>query len=193
MSTQPTTEDRERCLTLLHAQYAIAVVRERTHVFVEAFALMAYIAQDGSNKSFSLWNSRNGVTPFVAFIEGVEYQHIDMHLDRCIPTHIPDDGDYMFVDLTPEFVLDFTIARVDREWEGGEYSMSKQWQTRWAAVTSLVATTYESSVPSYLIQITPELAAQRGWPELRQQAKDRLEIPLRRKDGQPMRTPARGR
>jgi hypothetical protein len=68
----------------------------------EAYCLMTYVADDGSEQE-TVWNSRDGVTPFVITLRsGKTATHVNWHADRRVPDHVPEPGSRMFVDLTPE-------------------------------------------------------------------------------------------
>lgn len=68
----------------------------------EAFALMQYESDDGSSCRL-IWNSRDGVTPFVVTIDGVEYRHVRWGEDRCVPGYavVMADTDLVFVSEHP--------------------------------------------------------------------------------------------
>lgn len=63
----------------------------------EAFALMRYA---GGGTSRTVWNSRDGVTPYVIFHDDAEMAHVDFKVDQYAPQHIPYPGDLVFIDLT---------------------------------------------------------------------------------------------
>jgi hypothetical protein len=70
-----------------------------------------------------IWNSRDGVTPFIVHIDGDEYTHIAWQFDRCVPWFRPKPGQYIFRSCTREDAeryADAIIARnpgeaIDRE------------------------------------------------------------------------------
>lgn len=68
------------------------------HVHKEAFCHMIYEGNT-SRKRISIWNSRNGVTPFVVYIDGEEYSHVDWDADTPDPNYKPKVGDYIFRDV----------------------------------------------------------------------------------------------
>jgi len=70
----------------------------------EGFCHMEYSSECG--KKISIWNSRDGVTPFICFIEGVEYKHSNWNNDKQNASYIPRVGDYLFVDSTLEDLID---------------------------------------------------------------------------------------
>ena len=68
----------------------------------EAFALMKYRDRE-TGKVEIIWNSRDGVTPFIVLSQnGNESVHFDWQTDRIDPFHVPSVGDRIFVDLTRE-------------------------------------------------------------------------------------------
>jgi hypothetical protein len=80
----------------------------------EAFCLMTYQANDGTEQEV-IWNSRDGVTPFVIRLRnGKEASHVTWKDDRCDPDHKPQPGDRIFVDLTPERAREVASTAVDR-------------------------------------------------------------------------------
>lgn len=73
-----------------------------TYNHQEAFCLMKYRTDDGLEEEI-IWNSRDGVTPFVIpFLSGKSGTHVEWRSDRCVPDHTPQPGDRVFVDLTQE-------------------------------------------------------------------------------------------
>lgn len=68
----------------------------------EAFCLMKYTSDDGTEEEI-IWNSRDGVTPFVITLRsGKTAMHRDWGADQCVPDYKPLPGSRMFVDLTEE-------------------------------------------------------------------------------------------
>jgi hypothetical protein len=67
----------------------------------EAFCLMEY--QDQVTGEIEvLWNSRNGVTPFIITSRaGNEAQHVHWHKDKPDPNYLPPKGMRIFVDARP--------------------------------------------------------------------------------------------
>ncbi len=66
----------------------------------EAWALMSYQTPDRRARE-RLWNSRDGVTPFIVRSKGeaLAMEHVAY---SCDPAHIPEVGDRIFVDATIE-------------------------------------------------------------------------------------------
>jgi len=93
------------------------------HLHAEAFCLMRYEADDGSEDEI-IWNSRDGVTPFVITLRsGKTARHVDWQNDRYAPDHIPQPGDRIFVDLTPDRALESTRRMVERWWDDPDMPM----------------------------------------------------------------------
>ena len=101
----------------------------------EAFCLMQYRSDDGT-ESEQLWNSRDGVTPFVVNSRsGIPMRHVDWQHDKCIPDFVPPSGMRMFVDATEELVTPVLNEYVDRiftEANGG------YWKTKADAFKALL-------------------------------------------------------
>lgn len=69
----------------------------------EAFCVMQYASEDGKVTE-TLWNSRDGVTPFCVMAKDdvTMMQHVKWDADDQDPFHKPKPGDRVFVDLTSE-------------------------------------------------------------------------------------------
>lgn len=73
----------------------------------EAFKLMIYRSEDGQEVE-TLWNSRDGVTPFMIGGRAAPgdpermLQHVHWGADTYAPWHVPNIGERVFVDLTME-------------------------------------------------------------------------------------------
>ena len=79
----------------------------------EAFCLMTYRSDDGIEEE-TIWNSRDGVTPFVISLRsGKQATHVDWHRDRRVPEYQPPPGSRIFVDLTPERARVLAASTVD--------------------------------------------------------------------------------
>jgi hypothetical protein len=104
----------------------------------EAFCLMKYRSDDGEEEI--LWNSRDGVTPFIITSRsGKRMQHVDWQNDVFAPHWRPAAGTRYFVDATRELVtpeLKKYVEKIFTE-HGGGY-----WDTREAA--------FEALLPSWL-------------------------------------------
>lgn len=99
-------------------------LHEGKYLHGEAFCLMLYANEDRTVTE-TLWNSRDGVTPFILHsVDGVEMSHVDWQKDYREPGHIPKVGTRMFVDLTKEKMLEYKRTLVEDMWEhDGEYAM----------------------------------------------------------------------
>jgi hypothetical protein len=91
------------------------VAEEYRHV--EAFCLMRYMAEDGSNEEEVIWNSRDGVTPFtISLRSGKTAVHVDWRKDKRAVDYVPPAGSRMFVDLTPGRAREHAEENL-RRWE----------------------------------------------------------------------------
>lgn len=98
--------------------YYEILVKQRGVKHPEAFCLMLYKAKDGRNKL--IWNSRDGVTPFIHIDEfGVEYTHINWQGDIYAPNHIPKVGDEIWVTATEELVNEKLEKYIRKYWNEG--------------------------------------------------------------------------
>lgn len=89
----------------------------------EAFCLMTYRSDDGTEE-VKIWNSRDGVTPFVTMLpSGKPATHINWAADRPNPDFQPEPGQLIFVDLTPEVAREKAIKRVDAWLAGADREM----------------------------------------------------------------------
>lgn len=100
------------------------------HVQGEAFMVMEYrcnpptqrfgtIERPHCGHSEWIWNSRDGITPYVVgcrFCPG-EAHHVNWPRDRYVPDHVPMVGDRIFVDLNAERALQKRRAFVDKWWD----------------------------------------------------------------------------
>ncbi len=169
---------RDQLLADLQARYAELCVREREHVFVEAFCLMTYegvkprtpgprpMWQRGrtpTGESELLWNSRNGVTPFcIRTRDGQgEMQHFGR--DQPVPGHRPAAGDRIFVDCKPEDALEHAEKLVAEGWDHPEYPLSRSYDRREDAVRSFAMGTYESGIQPRVVVVTEAMAKKMGW------------------------------
>jgi hypothetical protein len=87
------------------------------HAHGEAYRVMTYASDDGTEREL-IWNSRDGVTPFVIRLRsGKEAKHVDWDGDRYAPRHKPAPGDRIFVDLTSERAREIAAAQAQRAWD----------------------------------------------------------------------------
>lgn len=93
------------------------------HVQAEAFCLMLY--RDTAGNEEWIWNSRDGVTPFIVTSKGgLESQHVEWYRDRYAPNHKPKPGERIFVNQTFETALPEARKYVDAYWENPDMPMS---------------------------------------------------------------------
>jgi hypothetical protein len=83
----------------------------------EAYCLMRYRTDDKS-ESETLWNSRDGVTPFTIMNRDKtkRMSHVDWNLDRADQMYIPPPGMRIFVSATEELVRDALKQYIDEFW-----------------------------------------------------------------------------
>lgn len=116
-----------------------------SHTQKEAFCHMLYRAASG--REISIWNSRDGVTPFGVSIDGEELEHVEWSRDRYDPDHVPKVGTYVFVDLTIDAAVVLRTKYVEHFWNHPETPMSAhgRWKTPEQAIMDLA----ESDVASF--------------------------------------------
>lgn len=104
---------------------------------VEAFCLMTYACRNGHREV--IWNSRDGVTPFIVHCAtcGAEAQHVDWQRDTRIPTYQPRPGERMFVTMTPHDAEALAREMVVRYWDHPEYLMREGYANEDEAVRRL--------------------------------------------------------
>ncbi len=93
----------------------------------EAYCLMLYRCEGAEPHDEILWNSRDGVTPFVikcARCES-EMKHENWSKDRRVPDHIPEVGDRIFVNLTMDQAMPGARKHVEQYWDHSEWPLSK--------------------------------------------------------------------
>lgn len=111
----------------------------------EAFCHMQYASDDGRIVR-SIWNSRDGVTPFGCrdpYNRGVELKHVNWNQDRRDPDHIPEVGDWIWVDLQPERALQMAEAQVEQFWDHPGYPMSDRFGSKAEAARVLMEGYYD--------------------------------------------------
>jgi len=74
---------------------------ERGHAHAEAYMLMTYVTRDRAESEL-IWNSRDGVVPFVASLSSgrTAHRHADLAVDRYDPGYLPPPGSLVFADMT---------------------------------------------------------------------------------------------
>jgi hypothetical protein len=117
----------------------------RKHVHGEAFMVMQYRSDDGTETEH-IWNSRDGVTPFVVTLRsGKTASHVDWRSDVYCPNHFQHmgPGDRYFTDLDPEAALALASERVEEYWDHPEYPMKGRYESKDQAAQSLAASYME--------------------------------------------------
>ena len=89
-----------------------------TYEHGEAFMMMRYESDDAATW-MHIWNSRDGVTPFVCShpVTGVEMQHVRWGNDHRVPDYEPFEGEWVFADLHPEHAMQMAVEFVERWWD----------------------------------------------------------------------------
>jgi len=125
----------------------------------EAYSLMTYSSVNG-DKSVTVWNSRDGVTPMFATIDGEQLSHtMGDGPDPMCRFHKPRVGDWVWVDLTPEMREERLRAMADRI--SAKYGEAVD-KTPGAIYESLQREEFRGDEPA-LIQVTDEHIEQYGW------------------------------
>lgn len=100
-------------------------MNETKYKHKEAFCVMRYASADGNTREV-IWNSRDGVTPFVVLSRcGVEMSHVMWDMDRCEPNYQPRKGMRIFVDATPELLRPKAVEYVEQHWEDSHWPMGR--------------------------------------------------------------------
>lgn len=101
----------------------------------EAFRIMLYKSKDGEVVE-SIWNSRDGVTPFLVGVRDDQdrrmMQHVQWGGDPLALWHVPNIGDRIFVDRTEELSLAEAKRYVERCWESDQ--LAAEFETQTAAI-----------------------------------------------------------
>ena len=111
-------------------QEFLRTTRDIAVVHAEAFQLMLYRADDGSELWF--WNSRDGVTPFGTSVDGKEYLHAMHGYPTRYQAALPDEADYVWVSYSREAWAEMQRGRyqaiLDRGGETADH-MRQRWPT----------------------------------------------------------------
>lgn len=104
----------------------------------EAFCLMEYVSDDGTEKEV-IWNSRDGVTPFVITLKsGKTAHHHDWSKDRCVPDFKPPKGTRMFVDMTEERARERATKMAAHYWDDNVANAQDHFDSREQCINDLV-------------------------------------------------------
>lgn len=126
-------------------------MRAHGYNHAEAFCLMKYATRDGKTIEW-LWNSRDGVTPFIIRSQsGDEMNHVDFHLDCYLPNYTPLPGERIFVDMTLEMARAYAERRVTQRWDDGEQPMSAMFATKEAAIEELTKSMLRPGAPAVVV------------------------------------------
>lgn len=134
-----------------------ADVRARNggHLHAEAFCLMTYATDDGREME-AIWNSRDGVTPFIVHSRsGIEMTHVDWRKDVRNPNHQPRPGDRIFVDITPEIARERAAMQVEQGWDHPEYPIARTFATKTEAIEAFAGYMLERPGEPALIEVMP--------------------------------------
>ncbi|MEH2393890.1 MAG: hypothetical protein V7K21_20225 [Nostoc sp.] len=107
----------------------------------EAFCLMKYAAEDGSEVEW-IWNSRDGVTPFCVSNRAGDkmLKHVDWYLDRRLFNYQPLACERIFVDLSPERAWHWAQHRVEYFWDRNDCAhIREMYGTKENAVEGFIA------------------------------------------------------
>lgn len=83
------------------------------HQYVEAYCWMYYETDDGSDGVW-IYNSRDGVTPFIHLENGKEYTHTEWSKDLYRPNYKPKEGDRIWVTMSKEEWTDLKMDYVNK-------------------------------------------------------------------------------
>ena len=107
--------------------------------YQESFCLMWYKCGFCGRRE-RIWNSRNGVTPFMVSCTSCDgtMQHVNWELDKFTPDYKPKKGERIFIDWTREAAENFYREQLEDWWDNGDYPMSERYETKEAALESLM-------------------------------------------------------
>lgn len=108
------------------------------YLHAEAYCLMKYKCENCDTIEI-IWNSRDGVTPFITICQKCAsgMKHIDWQNDKCVPNHVPQPGDRIFIDNIPEVVRIYIRMKVARLWNHPTVPMKEHFKTQEDAVLQL--------------------------------------------------------
>lgn len=141
------------------------------HTNREAYCLMTYQSDDKKINKL-IWNSRDGVTPFIIgwptddYDVKVDLVHSNWRKDVYCPLYVPPVKSKIFVDATPQLVTPDVIKYVNRNWGSGEWPLKKFNDTKEQAIKLLVdewscnrdpAGRFPPEPQPWLLTVTPEI------------------------------------
>ena len=117
------------------------------HRHAEAYMMMTYAARDGSGDSELIWNSRDGVTPFVTHLrDGRPATHRAAPATDCYdPGYVPHPGERVWADMTRAYAERAATWQYDRcQGDPGWAARMAELGSRGQAIRFL-ATTYTAN------------------------------------------------
>ena len=129
---------------------------EEKYDHAEAFCLMHYKCVSIScGKLEVLWNSRDGVTPFMIQCKECdgEMQHTAFGADRCVPDFFPEHGRRVFVDFPEHFREVFKKCQIQTQWDCPPYPMKDRWETKEDALKALMEDDELQDGSPYVLQL----------------------------------------
>lgn len=119
---------------------------------------MTYATDDGTEKE-TLWNSRDGVTPFVitSATTEKEMRHVAWNMDAKKFDFVPPVGMRVFVDATRELAEPRLHEYIDKHWP-----MSNYWDTKEEAFEALLPDWIKPGSP-WIITVTSETVIKREY------------------------------
>lgn len=123
----------------------------------EAFCLMKYQTDDGLLTEY-LWNSRDGVTPFViGSPDGLrEMKHIDWQQDHYCPGYQPKPGQRIFATRTRERAEALAMGVVERGWDHPEYPLSARYDSKEQAAAELLPDFWHDGQAPTVVTVRPD-------------------------------------
>jgi len=127
---------------------------------------MRYRSDDRTLEEW-IWNSRDGVTPFVVQMQdGQLGSHVQWDMDKRLPGHKPKVGDRIFVDLTEERAIELGEEVARDRWDRPYWKANRRpGETLEGFIADYTAGLLEE-VPLHapdLVVVTEEMARERGW------------------------------
>ena len=111
----------------------------------EAYMLMGYESDDGAHR-LEVWNSRDGVTPFVIGHPDwpdVELRHVRWHEDRFLgPNHEPAQGDWVFTDLSQKEAERAGKRNAAKFWDDPRFPASEHFNGSQEDLAKVLAESY---------------------------------------------------
>lgn len=124
--------------------------------------IMLYESEDGHVRE-SIWNSRDGVTPFgVIGKDGkTDLIHKQWHKDILDPNHTPMPGDRVFVDWSKDEAREYYQRMVEERWDDEQYPLNRFGEPKEVVLEMLLRDGWREGQPC-LREVASE-----GWPNLK--------------------------